>query len=247
MTAARLRELHVPGKPLVLPNAWTADTAQLVAAAGFPVVATSSVAVAAALGYRDGGQAPATEMFAAAARIVRAVDVPVTVDAESGYGMPPAELADRLLDIGASGCNIEDTDHLRGVLRSPDAQAKLIGSVRKHAGDALVLNARIDLFLQAEDEQAVLADAIERARGYLAAGADCVYPIHIRSPEVLAAFVEAVHPAPVNAAYLPGGPDLAELARLGVARISLGGGLWHAARSWLEDALTTIARGTVPY
>ncbi|GAB3476072.1 isocitrate lyase/PEP mutase family protein [Amycolatopsis cihanbeyliensis] len=247
MTAERLRALHVPADPLVLPNAWDADTARLVAAAGFPVVATSSVAVAAALGYPDGGKAPAGEMFAAAGRIVRAAEVPVTVDAESGYGLPAAELAGRLLDTGAVGCNIEDTDHGRGAIRSPGEQAELIGSLREHAGDGLVLNARIDVFLGAEDENAVLADAIGRARGYLAAGADCVYPIHVRSPEVLASFVGAVRPAPVNATYLPGGPDLAELGRLGVARISLGGGLWYAARTWLEGTLATIAKGTVPY
>ena len=95
MTAALLRSLHVPGKPLVLPNAWDPGTAKLVVEAGFPVVATSSAAVAESLGYPDHQGAPAGEMFAAAARIVRAVDVPVTVDAESGYGLPPEEFAER--------------------------------------------------------------------------------------------------------------------------------------------------------
>lgn len=114
MSAEALRALHVPGKPLFLPNAWDADTARLVEEAGFPVVATSSVAVAAALGYPDGEAAPAEEMFAAAARIARAVSVPVTVDAESGYGLPGREFAERLLATGAVGCNYEDTDHARG-------------------------------------------------------------------------------------------------------------------------------------
>ncbi|GAB2975965.1 hypothetical protein GCM10017788_40890 [Amycolatopsis acidiphila] len=148
MTAAALRALHVPGNPLLLPNAWDADSARLVEEAGFPVVATSSVAVAAALGYADGEQAPAEEMFAAAARIARAVSVPVTVDAESGYGLPAAELAERLLGAGAVGCNLEDTDHARGGIRAVGEQADRLAAVREAAGQDLVLNARIDLFLE---------------------------------------------------------------------------------------------------
>ena len=98
-----LRSLHQPGAPLVLPNAWDAATARAVAAAGFPAVATTSAAVAAALGYDDHEGAPAGEMLAAAARIARSVDVPVTVDAEAGYGMTAAELAAGLSGMGAAG------------------------------------------------------------------------------------------------------------------------------------------------
>src|SRR3982751_1497968 len=105
-----LRSLHTPGAPLLLPNAWDVATARAVVAAGFPVVATSSGAVAATLGYEDHEGAPADEMLAAA-RIARGVDVPVTVDAEAGYGMRPAELVAALRGVGAAGCNVEDTDH----------------------------------------------------------------------------------------------------------------------------------------
>src|SRR5215210_3862665 len=87
-----LRSLHMPGTPLVLPNAWDVATARAVVAAGFPVVATTSGGVAATLGYEDHEGAPADEMLAAAARITQSVDVPVTVDAEAGYGMGPEEL-----------------------------------------------------------------------------------------------------------------------------------------------------------
>src|SRR2546421_3252482 len=104
-----LRSLHVPGHPLVLPNAWDAASAKAIEAAGFPAVATTSAGVAAALGYEDHEQAPRDEMLAAAARICRSVEVPVTVDAEAGYGMEPAELAATLKSIGAAGCNLEDT------------------------------------------------------------------------------------------------------------------------------------------
>src|SRR5215212_5110539 len=120
---ALLRLLHRPGAPLLLPNAWDVATARAVVAAGFPVVATTSGGVAATLGYEDHEGAPADEMLAAAARIARAVEVPVTVDAEAGYGMEPAELVAALRTVGAAGCNLEDTDHAAGSLRDPDAQA----------------------------------------------------------------------------------------------------------------------------
>ncbi len=245
MTAAALKALHVPGRPLVLPNAWDADTARLVEAAGFPVVATSSVAVASALGFPDGEKAPAEEMFAAAKRIANAVSVPVTVDAESGYGLSGAELARRLLDAGVVGCNFEDTDHATGDVRPVAVQAERIAALREAAGDGLVLNARVDSF-RGVDPKDHLADGIARARAYLEAGADCVYPIHLRTPEVLAAFVQGVGGA-VNAPAWPGSPGLAGLAELGVARISLGGGLWQYARKHLEATLAGVAEGKLPY
>src|SRR6478736_4992123 len=114
-----LRSLHRPGAPLLLPNVWDVATARTVVEAGFPVVATGSVGVAGALGYED-HEAPADEMLAAAARIANGVEVPVTVDAEAGYGMDPAELVAALRSAGAAGCNLEDTDHTVGSLRDPD-------------------------------------------------------------------------------------------------------------------------------
>src|SRR3954447_13513287 len=113
----KLRSLHRPGAPLLLPNVWDVATARAVVAAGFPVVATTSSGVAAALGYDDHDGAPADEMLAAAARIARGVEVPVTVDAEAGYGMEPAELVAALRTVGAAGCNLEDSDHAAGSLR----------------------------------------------------------------------------------------------------------------------------------
>ena len=246
MSAAALRALHVPGKPLFLPNAWDVDTAKLVEAAGFPVVATSSVAVAAALGYPDGDKAPADEMFAAAARIVRAVGIPVSVDAEGGYGLSGKELAGRLLDAGAVGCNFEDTDHGTGEVRPVAAQAERIAALREAAGDALVINARVDSFRGAADERALLSEGIARAKAYFEAGADCVYPIHLRTPELIGEFAAQVG-GPVNAPYPPGGPGLAALAELGVARISLGGGLWSHTRKFFAETLASIAEGNMPY
>src|ERR687889_1383946 len=109
-----LRSLHRPGAPLLLPNAWDVATARAVGAAGFPVVATTSGGVANTLGYEDHEGAPADEMLAAATRIARGVDVPVTVDAEAGYGMEPEELVAALRSMGAAGCNLEDSDYAAG-------------------------------------------------------------------------------------------------------------------------------------
>ncbi|GHF47867.1 2-methylisocitrate lyase-like PEP mutase family enzyme [Amycolatopsis bartoniae] len=235
MTAATLRALHVPGHPLLLPNVWDAATARLVEEAGFPVVATSSLAVAASLGYADGEQAPAGEMFQAAARIARAVSVPVTVDAEAGYGLPPAELVERLLETGAVGCNLEDTDHTTKRLRPVAEHAEWLAAVREAAGDALVINARVDLFLKGEPRQ-VLPEAIERAKAYLAAGADCVYPILLRDADVLEEFVRAVSPGAVNGNRIPD----TDLAAMGIARISLGARLWQDMREWFAGRLKEL-------
>src|SRR3954449_9002058 len=128
-----LRSLQRPGTPLLLPNVWDVATARAVVAAGFPVVATTSGGVAATLGYQDHEGAPADEMLAVAARIARDVDVPVTVDAEAGYGMEPAELVAALRDAGAAGCNLEDSDHATGMLRDAGERAEWLGAVRAAA------------------------------------------------------------------------------------------------------------------
>src|SRR5256886_3768196 len=131
-----LRSLQRPGDPLLLPNAWDVATARAVVAAGFPWVVTTSGGVAAALGYEDHEGAPADEMLAAAARIARGVDVPVTVDAEAGYGMEPAELVAALRSAGAAGCNLEDSDHAAGALRDADQHAEWLPPGRRApAGD----------------------------------------------------------------------------------------------------------------
>jgi 2-methylisocitrate lyase-like PEP mutase family enzyme len=226
----RLRSLHRPGTPLVLPNAWDVATARAVVAAGFPVVATTSGGVAATLGHEDHEGAPAEEMLAAAARISRGVDVPVTVDAEAGYGMEPTELVAALHDAGAAGCNLEDTDHAGGTLRDPAEHAKWLHGVRQAAtrrGYDLMINARIDVFLAdvlagARRPQAELVpDALRRAQAYLEAGADCVFPIALWERDALAELTSRA-PGPVNVLKTPRAPSHAELAALGVARISYG-------------------------
>ncbi len=240
--AERLRELH-SGEMLVLPNAWDAASAAVVAEAGFPVVATASAAISAMLGYPDGQGAPWQEMFAAAGRVVGAVSVPVSVDAEAGYGMQPHELVGRLLDIGAVGCNLEDTDHRAGGLVEAGAHAQWLAGVRSAADDSgvpIVINARVDTFLPAGGipEPERLAEAIRRGRLYRDAGADCIYPIGVRTERDLATLVAEL-PGPVNGntgEHL----DLATLRRLGVARVSYGPRFYRAAMANLKTAVQEL-------
>ncbi|HEX6336012.1 MAG TPA: isocitrate lyase/phosphoenolpyruvate mutase family protein [Jiangellaceae bacterium] len=243
--AAELSALHRPGTPLVLPNAWDAASARAVEAAGFAAVATSSAAVAESLGYSDGEAAPALEMLDAVERIVRAVHVPVTADLERGYGMAPATLVERLAATGAVGCNLEDSDPRTGRLIDADEQAAFLSDVRsaaRTAGLDLVVNARIDTYLMDARPDDPLGDAIRRARAYRQAGADCVYPIMVSDRGVIGRLVEQAG-APVNVLHRPddpAAPRIAELAGLGVARISFGPGLYRATQAKLADLLTQI-------
>jgi 2-methylisocitrate lyase-like PEP mutase family enzyme len=233
MSADALRALHVPGDPLILPNAWDAATAKLVADAGFPAVATTSSGVAEALGYEDGEQTPADDMLAAVARIARVVDVPVTADMEAGYGLDGAELAQRLLAAGAVGLNFEDTDHAHHPALQPvDAQCARIAAIK--SGGDVVLNARIDVHIRGGDT----ATALDRARAYRDAGADSLYPIGVTDEATIAAFVELG--APVNVLLRPGAPSIERLAELGVARISLGGQLHHEMLDALRERLSRL-------
>ena len=223
----------------MLPNAWDAASANAVAAAGFPVAATTSAGVAAALGYEDHQGAPADEMLAAAARIARSVDAPVTVDAEAGYGLEPPELVSRLKAAGAAGCNLEDTDHERAALRELGRHASWLRSVRdaaSEAGYALVVNARIDVFLTGNADP---AEALERGRAYLAAGADCVYPIGLADSSVIASVVSEVG-GPVNILATPNAPSVSELAELGVARVSYGALLHRQTMEQFSRSLASL-------
>ncbi|WP_328689498.1 isocitrate lyase/phosphoenolpyruvate mutase family protein [Streptomyces caniferus] len=229
---AALRALHHgPRLPLVLPGPWDAASARVFADAGFPALATPSAGIAASLGYED-GRTPADEMFAAVARIVRSVDIPVSADVEAGYGLSAKELVGRLADTGAVGCNLEDTDPATGALRDPQEQADWLAQVRAEAGDALVINARIDTFLHAgRDPDAQNAqdaeETVRRGRLYAAAGADCVYPI-LAPPSLLADLAARIG-LPLNAVVTPDGPTPRELGALGAARITFGPGLQHRA------------------
>jgi 2-methylisocitrate lyase-like PEP mutase family enzyme len=240
--ARRLRELHRPGDPVVLPNAWDPPSARRLAATGAAALATTSVGVAEALGYEDGEVTPWQEMLAAVGRIAAAVELPVTADLEAGYGLSPDELVAGLLDAGAVGLNQEDTDHTSGRLADPDAHAERLAAIKeagRSAGVDVVLNARVDSFLRAApdaDPEAVLDDAVARGRRYAEAGADCVYPFAARGRAAIRRLVDEVG-APVNIVAVPTGLTRRELAELGVARVSFGGGLAQRA---LEAAAAEV-------
>ncbi len=208
------RDLHVPGKPLILVNAWDAASARLVEAAGAAAVATTSAGVAWSLGAPDGDALDLTAAIAAIARITAVVSVPVTADIEQGYG-DVAETVRRVAATGAAGVNIED-----GVTARPDRIA-----AARSAAPGLFLNARIDTYLAGAGG---LDETVDRATAYLAAGADGIFVPGVTDPATVAALVERVD-APVNVLAGPGAPGIAELAALGVARISLGSSVAQAA------------------
>ncbi|AQZ61967.1 Probable carboxyvinyl-carboxyphosphonate phosphorylmutase [[Actinomadura] parvosata subsp. kistnae] len=248
---AALRRLHVAGAPLVVPNAWDAASARMIEAAGFPAVATSSAAMAAVLGHDDGERAPVGEVLAAAARIVRAVRVPVTVDFERGYGLAPAELVERFAATGAAGLNLEDSHPASGDMIDITEQADFLSAVREAAvaqGADLVINARTDLFLRRPGPaREQVAGTLARGARYLEAGADCVYPIGAADPEVIRALAEGL-PGPVNVAYGNGGLSLARLAELGVARVSFGPALQrHLYDTFGSVMLPAVASDRNPF
>ena len=222
MTKAELfRSLHRAPPLLVLPNAWDVASAKAFATLpGCRALATSSAAVARSLGHKDRQRAPATEMIEVAARIAAAVDLPVTADLEAGYGDPPGTAA-AALAAGAAGMNLEDS---RGLAMVPvDEQVTLIRAVRA-ASPELVVNARVDVFVR---QTGGVEEAVARGNAYLAAGADCVYPIMAPFDAIgpLAAGIDG----PVNVIASPQEARLEELERLGVTRVTFGSGLAAAA------------------
>lgn len=234
---------------MLLPNVWDVATARTVVGAGFPVVATTSWGVAGSLGYEDDERAPRDEMLAAAARIARGVDVPVTVDAEAGYGMDPAELVAALKSAGAAGCNLEETDHAGGVLRDPAERAKWLAAVHQAASAEdypLVINARVDVFLEpyiagAEPGTQIdrVPEAVDRANAYLEVGVDCVYPIALWEPDALTRFMAGVD-GPVNVSRVPELSSLKEVAALGVARVSWAIFLFEEAVAHFRERLASL-------
>jgi 2-methylisocitrate lyase-like PEP mutase family enzyme len=228
--ADEFRAMHRRPPLLVLPNAWDVASARAFAALpGCRAIATSSAAVARSLGWEDGEQMPVEEMLRAVERIVAAVDVPVTADLEAGYGDPPRTAAGAVA-AGAAGMNLEDSR--AGQLLALEEQLEVIRAVRASA-PALVLNARVDVFIEGSGD---IAEAIERGNAYLAAGADSVYPI-VAPFDAVAALVNGID-GPVNVLVSPHDPPLAELERLGVARVTFGAGL---ARVALDEAARLTA------
>ena len=238
--AERLRLLHQEPAILVLVNAWDVASARTIAALpGCRAIATASWSIAAARGVPDGERLSRDEMLAAAARIAAAVDLPVTADLESGYGATPRDVAETIahaLDAGIVGANIEDRNR-----PTPEAAAR-VAAARERAdaeGIPFVVNARLDMPIATTSEA---EEAVVRARAYLDAGADCIYPIRITDAVVLEDLVGRIA-APVNALGRPGGSSVTELEALGVARVSFGPGPMGAAMAALARAGRALIAG----
>lgn len=237
-TAARFLALHHGAEPLLLPNPWDAGSARLLASLGYQALATTSSGFAATLGRRDGSVTRA-EALAHAASIVEATDLPVSADLEDGFASDPAGVAETIrlaIAAGLAGCSVED------FTRQPDAPIYDLGLAAErvraaaeaaHAGPArLVLTARAENYVHGRPD---LADTIARLHTFQEAGADVLYAPAMTDLDEIRQLVTAVD-RPVNVLARPDGPPVAELAGVGVARISVGGGFAYAALGALVEA-----------
>jgi 2-methylisocitrate lyase-like PEP mutase family enzyme len=237
--------LHVPGEPVVLYNAWDAGSAKAVAEAGAKAIATGSASVAAAHGFHDAEALPLDLALANAERVVRAVELPVTIDFEGAYAVDPAGAAAnvaRLKATGAVGCNFEDQAIGGAGLHSVETQTARLRAIRAAVGADFFLNARTDLFLKAKPEThdaAMVEAALERARAYADAGASGFFAPGLADLGLLARLC-AASPLPVNFMAFPGAPAAPDVAAAGVARISHGPFPYRLAMKALKQAAEGI-------
>lgn len=242
--ATHFAALHQPGKPVSLYNVWDAGSARAVAEAGAKAIATSSWAVAAAQGFRDGEDLPLDRLLDVAERVAASVNLPVTVDFEGGYAESEEDLArhvTQLLDLGVIGINFEDRVVKGQGLYGVDHQARRIAALRRAAeksGIALFINARTDLFLGQKGDPALSIDAaLERAHAYATAGASGFFIPGLIDEALIARITEG-SPLPVNVMMMEGAPSADHLAALGVARIS------HGATPYAE-AMQALAQQAI--
>ncbi|MDP9165402.1 MAG: isocitrate lyase/phosphoenolpyruvate mutase family protein [Actinomycetota bacterium] len=239
--ASALKALHVAGDPVILPTVWDAWSAKLAVDAGFAALTVGSHPVADSVGKADGEGMSFDELTERVAQITGAVEVPISVDVESGYGEPAQRLIEGLLAVGAVGLNLEDTVHKEGKrLRSPEEHAALIGELRAAsdaAGVHVVLNARTDLFIREDGDP---GDRVDRAIARLTlaadAGADSLYPVGRHDDATMRRLTSEL-PLPVNAIAIPESDDPASFGPLGVGRISFGPFLQRALSGQAETLL----------
>ncbi len=227
--ANRFRELHRGPKTLVLPNVWDVAGARMLEEAGVAAIATTSAGIAFALGYPDGEKISRQEMFEVVARIAAKVKLPVTADAEAGYGDRPEDAAlttRSVIEAGAIGLNLEDgIDNPQRPLADLSLQLEKIAAVRETArvkGVPIVLNARTDVYLlEVGEPESRFEETVRRLSAYRDVGADCLFAPGLRDLDVISRIVRELH-HPVNILAGPGSPSIPELQKIGVARVSLG-------------------------
>jgi 2-methylisocitrate lyase-like PEP mutase family enzyme len=228
---------------LILPNAWDVVTARLFVKAGARAIATTSAGIAATLGYADGQNVPRELMLEAIARIANAVDVPVTADIESGYADSPKELGESIravINAGAIGVNLEDaTGDASQPLFTMEQQIERIRAAHKAAENAnvpVVINARTDVYLAKVGEPAGrFAETVRRLTAYREAGADCLFVPGVTDMATLTQLVQSVV-GPINVLAGSGMPPVADLQRIGIARLSVGSGIMRATLALARDA-----------
>ncbi len=238
--AEQFRKLHHGPRMLVLANAWDVVTARILEECGHPAIATSSAAVAFSRGYPDGQRISRDEMLDVVGRISRAVRVPVTADLEAGYGNTPKDIADTTkaaIEAGAIGMNLEDAADDENSLVDLPLQVEKIRAIRETAkslGVPFVLNARTDAYLASIGPEATRFErTVERLCAYRDAGADCLFAPGLCDKETISRLVKAVA-APLNILTTPQCPSLAELEKMGVARVSAGSTVMRAALRVVE-------------
>jgi 2-methylisocitrate lyase-like PEP mutase family enzyme len=242
--AERFRSLHVPGRPLVMPNPWDAGSAKLLESQGFQALATTSSGFAATLGRLD-GSVTREEAIAHAATIVSAVSVPVSADLENGFADEPDGVAQTIrlaVDAGLAGCSVEDFSGRDDdpIYDAGLARERIAAAVESAAGE-IVITARAENLLHGRKD---LGDTIARLQSFQEVGADVLYAQGLRKLDDIRSVVESLD-RPVNVLALPGGPTIPELAEAGVGRVSVGGGFaWVAAGAVVEAARELLDQGT---
>jgi 2-methylisocitrate lyase-like PEP mutase family enzyme len=245
--AEAFRAMHRAPPLLLLPNAWDPMSARQFEAAGFPAIATTSGGVAWDLGFADGEKAPWREIVAATERIVRAVRVPVTADIEAGYGETPEQVSTSIGEIlatGVAGFNLEDGTPKPDIpIRSIEDAVARIRAARQAceaAGVPAVINGRTDLYLKNVGDPAWRFDeTVRRAKAYVAAGADCIYPFGFIDMDTIARLAKAIA-APINFVARAGTPPAAELERIGVTRVTIASGATLAVMSLIKTIGTEL-------
>jgi 2-methylisocitrate lyase-like PEP mutase family enzyme len=245
--AARFLELHRPGTPLLMPNPWDVGSARLLESLGFKALATTSSGFAASLGRLDGG-VTRDEAVGHAGELAAAVGVPVSADLENCFADDPqgvAETARLAVAAGVAGFSVEDWSG-ESIYDLELAAERVAAAVEAaHQGDLrVVVTARAENFIRGRPE---LDDTIARLRAYQEAGADVLFAPGIRDADDIRAVVSAVD-LPVNVLALSGTPPVAELATLGVARVSVGGAFAFAAvQSLVVAGRELLDQGTYSY
>jgi 2-methylisocitrate lyase-like PEP mutase family enzyme len=244
--AATLLELHTAPEILVLANVWDVVSAQVVAGTdGVRALATASHSIASTFGYEDGENIPLNLHLDMVGLIVAAVDLPVTMDFEAGYG-DPGETVRRAIDIGVVGGNLED--QLKPLDEAVAAVEAALAAGRD-AGVDFVLNARTDVFVRAAkgaDRGELVAEAVRRGQAFLAAGAPVVFVPGVVARDEIAALVDGLGPQKLSVISVPGRSlPVRELEELGVARVSTGPFTQRVALTALQDATVELLAGGV--